>query len=191
MSKILKYVSIVFFILGMIAFISGDKRKIDLDELTLTFLDFDDLIKSDVTKQSSIELADYLMKQEHHYNLIDLTLNDYKIPTSERMTIDSLLAKNIPVNETIILYSESDTDALKAYFLLQIRGYFKVSILSGGLNIWKSDVLFPVLNHLDEAKRTDRNKLTDFFGGVVNSRATKKKLKEISFAKKHKIHKGC
>lgn len=191
MSKPLKYVTSIFLVLGLIAFLSGDKKTLDLDELTLTFLDFDDLIKSDVTSYSSIELADYLMKQEHHYNLIDLSDAKYQIPTSERLTIDSLLLKNIPVNETIILYSNSETEALKAYYLLQIRGYFKVSILTGGMQSWESDILFPSLVLLDEKKKAERIKLTTFFGGTISNKGSTKEFKKISFSKKHKTHKGC
>ena len=133
-------------------------------------------------------MADYLIKQEHHYNLIDLQgeQSSYQIPTAEKHSIESFLAKKIPINETIFIYAEFETQALQLYYLLSMKGYFKVKLLTGGLVAWSNDILQPTLTKIDSDKIQHRREITEFFGGSFDSINRSLKIKEILFEKKTK-----
>ncbi len=162
-------------------------------ELNLTFSEFDDIIQAPVKQISAVELADYLMKQEHHYNLIDLQGDNasYRIPTAESYTPITFVQKQIPVNETIILYSQLETTATQLYYLLLIRGYFKVKVLTGGIEQWTQQILQPNIHRIPENQRSLRQQLTDFFGGSFSQTKADIKPKIINLEKKVKVHHGC
>ena len=197
MSNSLKVFAAIFVLLAAVAIVVGEKKTSDPEALALTFAEYDELIQAPVSSLTPLELAEYLIKQEHHYNLIDLqgSASSYQIPTAETHTIESFLARKIPVNETIILYSKNETEALQLYYLLLIRGYFKVKILQGGTAQWFSVVLQPKKSAIAEGDIGKRRKITEFFGGVLvgdseNEIATFN-APAIQLQKKHKVHRGC
>lgn len=197
MSNSLKLFSGIFALLAVAALLVGQEKTFDPEQLTLTFAEYDSLMQTPVNSITALEFAEYLMKQEHHYNLIDLQGNDssYQIPTAESHSADSLLAKKIPVNETIILYSKNETQALQVYYLLLIRGYFKISVLQGGSTQWVRDVLQPKKSAIAEEDIESRRKITEFFGGVLVSDSeniiSNFNPSVIDLQKKHKAHRGC
>jgi len=199
MSNSLKMVAGFFLALAAIALIVGGNSPGSSDDLTLTFAEYDAIIKAPVSHTSAIELAEFLMAQSHHYNLIDLQEKhaDYLIPTAERHTIASVLAAKIPVNETVIIYAQNETESLQLYYLFLIRGYFKVKILSGGIDAWTRDVLKPSSASISAEQLATREKITRFFGGQIvttqNPLAADKTLPSptIHLEKKHRKHGGC
>jgi len=197
MSNSLKLFAVIFVLLAAAAFLVGEEKTLDPEDLALTFAEYDSLMLSPVSSITPLELAEYLMKQEHHYNLIDLQGNEasYQIPTAESHSIASFLAKKIPVNQTIILYSKNETEALQLYYLLLIRGYFKVSVLQGGTTQWFNEVLQPRKSAIAEKDIEKRRKITEFFGGVLLSDSEYENEtfnpSVIQLLKKHKVHRGC
>ena len=187
-----KLVAAVLMLLGVVAFFVGDKNSTP-DDLTLTFTEYDSLVANPVPTITPVELADFLMKQEHHYNLIDLQgeAAGYRIPTSESYSANDFLAKNIPVNETIFLYAKSEIEAVQLYYLLTIRGYFKVKVLSGGTDGWYKDVLRPNRTDISASQLPHREKITRFFGGTFNSQDVNLLPVEVNLEKKQKKHHGC
>ena len=129
--------------------------------------------------------------------MIDLQSDSgsYQIPTAETHSIESFLAKKTPVNETIILYSKNETEALQLYYLLVIRGYFKVRILQGGATQWFSEVLQPRKSDIAEEDIERRREITEFFGGVLVGDSENEiesfNPTVIQLLKKHKVHRGC
>ena len=191
-----KIILLLLLLLGIIALAIGDKRPVNPNEPALSFSEFDQVITSPIETISSIELADYLMKQEHHYNLIDLQGEGagYQIPTSESHSIDSFLALKTPVNETIFIYSANEKQAIQLYYLLLIRGYFKVKVLKGGMSAWITQILQPVKSNIPAQELTHRKQLTRFFGGTItngNDASGPVSLKPVVLEKKQKKHKGC
>ena len=95
------------------------------------------------------ELADWIVAGRSDYRLIDLrdeaAFAQYRIPASERIAIGGLLDAGLARNETLVLYAEDGVKASQAWFLLKANGYKGVFILTGGLEGWKSGVLFPHL----------------------------------------------
>jgi|GEM_PF-2065189 len=196
MSKQLKILSVLFVTLALSALLVGNNRTTNNEqsqEPALSFSEFDQIITSPIDKISAVELADYLFKQEHHYNLIDLHQNPaaYQIPTSENLSIEMVLNKNIAVNETIFLYSQNETIAIQLYYLLKIRGYFKVKVLTGGLNQWYNDILQPDIGSITKEQLIFRKKLTEYFGGRFGQSELPIEIKNILITKKHKKHHGC
>jgi rhodanese-related sulfurtransferase len=142
---------------------------------------------------SPVELAEYLMRQEHHYNLVDLrkTDADYQIPTSESDSLSSFLDRKIAVNETIFLYSETDAVAVQLYLLLNIRGYFNVKVLAGGARAWVDQILRPNQADIEESQLERRRNLTGFFGGAFDQSGSQPGFRKIILEKQHKKHNGC
>jgi len=196
MSNGLKVFSVVFLSLALLAMMTDDKPAGQAnipDEDMLSFSEFDQIVLSPVEKISAIGLADYLIKQQHHYNLFDLRNPpaSYQIPTSEQLSIQQVLDRNIAINETIILYSNNETRALQLYYLLKIRGYFKVEVLSGGLQQWHQEILQPNRSHISSEKQASRKKITEYFGGQFSQTEQPVKIKKIVIDKKIKEHHGC
>jgi len=198
MSNSLKLLSCLFLAFGLVILTLGEPKS-DPDNLTISFSEFDEIVKAPVEKIESIELAEFLIEQKEHYNLVNLQADtaNYQIPTSNSHTIQSFLEKEIPINESIILYSETETKAIQLYYLLLIRGYFKVKVLKGGTMAWTQVVLQPELSSIPEGDLERRREITTFFGGAikgvssVESASFSSPPKPVALKKKNKKHKGC
>lgn len=196
MSNSLKIFSVVFVILASLAMIIDDEPTEQdniQDELSLSFSEFDEIVLSPIEKISAVDLANYLIKQQHHYNLYDLRKGptSYQIPTSEQLSIQQVLDKKIAINETIVLYSNNETRALQLHYLLKIRGYFKVKVLSGGVQQWHQEILQPNISRISNEKLAARKELTEYFGGNFSQSKQSIEIKQISIEKKIKEHHGC
>jgi len=193
MSNGLKLVAASLLLLGLVVVLIGDPPKQSTSDPSLSFDEYDEVVSAPVPMISAVELAEYLMQQEHHYNLVDLRKTDvnYRIPTSEPHSLSSFLERKIPVNETIFLYSETDAAAVQLYLLLNIRGYFKVKVLAGGAGAWADQVLRPNPAEIEEPQLERRRKVTEFFGGTFDQSSSQPALRNVTLVKQHKKHKGC
>ena len=193
MSNGFKLIAASLLLLGAIVVFIGEEPMQRPSDLALTFDEYDSLVSAPVPMISPVELAEYLMQQKHHYNLVDLQKKDavYHIPTSEVYSISSFLDQKIAVNETIFLYSESEAEAVQLYFLLNVRGYFKVKVLAVGITGWFDQILRPNQADIEASQRVHRQKLSEFFGGAFDSSGGQLELREISIEKRHKKHQGC
>ena len=193
MSNGFKLIAVSLLLLGLIVVFIGETPSQSTSNTALSFDEYDDLISAPVPMISPVELAEYLMQQEHHYNLVDLRQKDaiYQIPTSETHSLSSFLDRKIAVNETIFLYSETDVEAVQLYFLLNIRGYFKVKVLAGGARAWYDQILQPNQSDIEESQLTRRQNLSEFFGGAFDQSGSQPAFRKIILEKKQKKHKGC
>jgi rhodanese-related sulfurtransferase len=133
----------------------------------------------DVDRVKIEDLADWLIKGKMDYRLIDLRREEdflkYNIPSSENITIENLLAKDLQRNDKILLYSDDDFSSSQAWFLLKSSSFKSVSVLKGGLDKWKSNILFPACNcneNPSTAQLHKHNKLAEvskFFGGKIQT----------------------
>ncbi len=96
-----------------------------------------------------IDLANWIVAGRSDYRLVDLrgeaAFAAYRIPTAEHVPISRLLDAGLARNETLVLYADDGVKASQAWFLLKANGYKGVSMVTGGLDGWKSRVLFPRL----------------------------------------------
>ena len=193
MSNGFKIITVSLLLLGLIVVFIGETSNQSTSDTALSFDEYDDLVSTPVPMISPVELAEYLMQQEHHYNLVDLREKDaiYQIPTSETHSLSSFLDQKIAVNETIFLYSETDAVAVQLYLLLNIRGYFKVKVLAGGARAWVDQILRPNKADIEESQLARRQNLTGFYGGAFDQSGRQPEFRKITLEKQHKKHRGC
>lgn len=195
MSKPLLFTGVVLFLLALIAVtleLSQPKDQTSQSDM-LSFSEFDEIVQSPISKMSPLELAEALIAQQQHYNLFDLRTGevDYRIPTAESVTLQQVLDKNIAINENIWLYSENETAAIQAYYLLLVRGFFKVKIVTAGMSGWKQEILMPNADLIPDSQKVRRQSISDFFGGSFTNLKNDFSVKPVQLTKKHKKHHGC
>ena len=172
-----KRIGLVAILLGVIAVFAGDptskaRTTIDAKEIAL-------LSDKDIMEVHADDLADWIIKGKYDYRLIDVRKTDkfekYNIPSSESVPVSQLLSSDLMRNEKIVLYGDSERTASQAWFLLKSSKYKSVSILKGGLERWKKQVLFPKCTcdvNPSEEQKHNHNKLAEvskFFGGGMQS----------------------
>jgi hypothetical protein len=120
----------------------GSGARIDVQDLAT-------IVGGEVDHVSPRELADWIVRGRTDYRLVDLRgaaeYAAYHIPTAENVPVAELPEHGLARNEKIVLYSEGGIHSAQAWFLLKARKYPGAYILSGGLEAWKDEVLFPAL----------------------------------------------
>jgi len=172
-----KRIGLLAILFGVIAIFIGEpttatKATINTKEIAL-------LSDKDISEVNAIELADWIIKGKYDYRLVDLRNKDefdkYNIPSSECTPVNQLLDSGLMRNEKIVVYGNSERTASKAWFLLKAANYKSVSILKGGLESWKKQVLFPnctcEINPTSEQKHHHAKlaEVSKFFGGSIQS----------------------
>ncbi|MEW6005283.1 MAG: rhodanese-like domain-containing protein [Stygiobacter sp.] len=163
--------ALVAFVLGFIALLIGNpnnsnKITINAKELSLSTI-------KDHDKINVMTLADWIIKEKGDYTLVDLRsekeFNEYNIPTSINIPIESLLNSDLMRNQKIIVYGNDDVTSAQAWFILKSANYKAVYILNGGLNAWKNEILFPKLDvNATEEQKAEFEKVKQIslhFGG--------------------------
>jgi rhodanese-related sulfurtransferase len=126
------------------------------------------------------ELAGWIVQGAFDYRLVDLRPEKdyaaYHIPTAECVPMEELDEAGLARNEKIVLYSDGVVHAAQAWMLLKAQGYAGVYILSGGLDDWKDQVLYPVApdSTAGAAERAGFERaaqLSRFFGGAPRAAA--------------------
>ncbi len=166
-----KRVGILAIILGFIAIFAGnpyDKSTthVNVKELSTISVKDDHSIKAD-------DLADWIIKGTYDYRLVDLRNPEiysvYNIPGAENIPIRNLIESDLMRNEKIILYSDDETVAAQAWFILKADKFKSVYILEGGLTSWKDLVLFPKLPAEPTKDQlvlfAKKKEVSKFFGG--------------------------
>ena len=166
-----KKLALLAIVLGFFAIFAGTPYnksiKIDLEEFALAS-------SNDVDKVQVEELADWIIQGKYDYRLVDLRkgekYSEYFIPTAVNLQTSKLIDAGLMRNQKIIVYSDDNIDAARAWFLLKANDYKGVYILDGGLDGWKENILFPKLAANageDEAAQFAKIKeVSKFFGGV-------------------------
>jgi len=109
---------------------------------------------------TALELAQWIRDRREGLRILDLRSDEeyeeYRLPRSERISIESLATASFPQSETLVLISGGGAHAAQGWVLLQARGYRNVYFLRGGVSEWLDEVMNP-------AKPSD---LTRYFGGT-------------------------
>lgn len=195
--QILAILSSSFFTLAFIALLLGQKVEQKSNDAIFSQDDFDYTVQADLGQISALSLADELIKQENFYWLIDfrdsLSYNQYHIPTSINLSLEQLLKNDLKINNKIYLLDYYEEKAIQAYYLLNIRGFYDVHFLKGGMTAWKNDVLFPEKSSIPAKQFEKRKAITDFFAGQIQSEKSTKVLpkKNDEIKKLHSIQIGC
>jgi rhodanese-related sulfurtransferase len=182
-----KRVGILGIILGIFAIFAGspfDKAKTNVNIKEMSLINTEEIVNVTVDK-----LADDIIKSKYDYRLIDLRESSdylkYNIPTSENFSVANILNSDLMRNENIILYSDNDIEAAQAWFLLKANDYNSISILEGGMNRWKEEILFPACNCGENPtveqlhKHDQKTEVSKFFGGYMQTGSIVKKEREL------------
>jgi rhodanese-related sulfurtransferase len=133
------------------------------------------------------ELADWIIKGKSDYRLIDLNAATqyeiYHIPSAENISIIELGKADILRNEKIILYSDGGIHSAQAWMLMKAKGYKGVYTLSGGLEEWKQNILFPALPVNSTAEDSllfeKKKEISRYFGGVPQTGSSDSEVKQL------------
>ena len=162
--------------LGLLALagdpVRGHRVTLDTQELAT-------IVGAKVDHVTPAELADWIVRGASDYRLIDLRDEPeyaaYHIPTAENVPIARLPEYGLRRNEKIVLYSEGGIHSAQGWMLMRAEGYTGVTILFGGLEAWKDEVVFPIAPATpapEEAARFERAvQVARFFGGQPRAAA--------------------
>lgn len=163
---------LLLFVLGLGALLIGNPYSgavvtIDAGELGR-------IVQTEIDHVAPEVLADWIIRGRSDYRLIDLRsaneYADYHIPGAENVPPALLADHGLLRNEKIILYSEGGIHSAQAWFLLRALGYQGVYMLRGGLDEWKSAILFPAPPPSPSPEQLatfeKRKEVSRFFGGT-------------------------
>lgn len=128
---------------------------------------------------SVTQLADRLVAGQNDLLIVDVRDADayatYHIPGAYHVPLASLSPDFAPRNERLLFYSDNELEAAQAWLLLRSLGYANSYLLRGGLDAWKTEILFPApAAHPTPAQQTDfaaRAAVAQFFGGTPRTDA--------------------
>jgi rhodanese-related sulfurtransferase/uncharacterized membrane protein YedE/YeeE len=154
---------------GLVAAVSGDPYR-----GSRTTIDSKDLELRAAKGADSIEatdLANWIIQGRNDFKLVDLRNEQdfaaYHIPSASNVPLASLTPDFAAHNEKIILYSDSGTEAAKAWFLLEAQGYRFVYSLDGGMRSWQETVLYPRrASGADATASNMQAQVAKYFGGA-------------------------
>jgi rhodanese-related sulfurtransferase len=163
--------AVVAVVLGAVAIFGspGGGARVTLDTRELAAI-----VESEVDHVTVQELSDWIIQGHTDFRLIDLrdeeSYAEYHIPLAERVPLGELHDYPILRNEKIVLYSDGGIHSAQAWFLLRAQKFPGTYILLGGLDFWKDEILFPVLEvdaAPEEVAAFERARfVSEFFGGT-------------------------
>lgn len=113
---------------------------------------------------TAIELARWIRDRKPRLRVVDLrdasAFAAYHVPSAENVPLQSLVAAQLPKNDTVVLISDGGAHAAQAWVFLQALGYRDVYFLRGGLQEWLDDVMNPA------SATPDLAELSRYFGGA-------------------------
>ena len=94
------------------------------------------------------QLADWLIAGRNDFVLVDVRAAGdfaaYHLPGAVNVPLAALTADVAAPTERLVLCSDTELRAAQAWFVLRSLGFRSVYVLSGGLQAWKDQVLFPL-----------------------------------------------
>lgn len=164
-------------VLGFFAIFAGspyNKNKITLNAKDLALI-----AEKKADNVSVQEVADWIIKGNFDYRIIDTRtpkeFAEYHIPMAQNIPLSKLMDQNFFPTDKLIIYSDNGEEAAQGWFILKAKNFKAVYILKGGLNAWKSEILFPKLPaNPTPGQLASFNKIKEvskFFGGTPQTGA--------------------
>ncbi|MFP4529089.1 MAG: rhodanese-like domain-containing protein [Candidatus Kapaibacterium sp.] len=118
-------------------------------------------------------VADYLVEGRADFTIVDIRdeekYSEYHIPTARNIPLGDIGNPDLLRNQKIYIYSDNDVRTAQAWFILKASGYRDVYMIYGGIDAWKSKILFPELPDepgvLDKPEYAKIAEMAKFFGG--------------------------
>jgi rhodanese-related sulfurtransferase len=164
--------AVMALVLGGIAVVAEPQRghavSISPKELAL-------IVEKEVDHVTARDLARWIIEGRADYRILDLRdekqYAEYHIPGAELVPLRALPDQSYSPAEKLVLYSDGGIHSAQAWFLLKARGARNAYMLLGGLDAWKSGVLFPTLVEAPTADQQKHNEelrnVAAHFGGQV------------------------
>ena len=112
----------------------------------------------------ALELAEWIRAQKEGLRIVDVRAaqeyEQFHIPRAQHVALDRIGELSLRVGETVVLYSEDDTQVMQAWSVLEAKGVGDLFVLRGGLHAWLDNVMSPPLT-ADARTR----ELSAYFGG--------------------------
>lgn len=168
--------ALVLVALGLVAAFAGNPyrgpfARVDTKQLALD-------AAAPAAQVAPTELADWLIAGRNDFLLLDVRSADafaqYHIPSALNVPLAQLSSDVAARNERLLVYGDSGPQAAQAWLLLRAAGYPAVHLLAGGLDAWKTSVLFPAApaDHASAAEQIDfarRAAIARHFGGSAQT----------------------
>jgi rhodanese-related sulfurtransferase len=147
------------------------------DVVAVDVKDLTTLIQTERDHVTAEDLARWIVEGRSDYRLVDLRSEadyaGYHIPAAQNLPLSAFTEAGLPHAERIVLYSDGGIHAYQAWMLMRGMGYKSVYTLKGGLDEWKTAVLFPVPPQgaapADVSSFERRAALARFFGGSAGA----------------------
>ena len=164
--------ALIAFVLGFIGLFAGSPYKGHI--VSLNAVELSAIVENTTDHVSVSELADWIIQGKTDFRVIDLRteneFNEYHIPNAENILITDLEKSDLKRTDKIIIYSEGGIHSAQAWMLLKAMDFKGVYILFGGLEEWKSSILFPSLpetaTDADKEAFEKTKEISKYFGGT-------------------------
>jgi rhodanese-related sulfurtransferase len=138
--------AVVAFVLGAVALFAKPQAG---HAVSISPKDLAVIVEKQVDHVTPAELARWLIEGRSDVRIVDLRdetqYAEYHIPGAELVPLPALPDQSFAPTEKVVLYSEGGIHSAQGWFLLKARGASNAYFLLGGLDAWKSEVLFPTL----------------------------------------------
>jgi rhodanese-related sulfurtransferase/uncharacterized membrane protein YedE/YeeE len=166
--------------LGVFAAFAGNPNRGSFVRVVARQLALD--AASNADRVSPAQLADSLLSGRAEFVIVDLrsanAFAEYHLPGAINVPLATLSADIAPRDERLVCYGERDADGAQAALLLRSLRFSGSYALTGGLEGWRDEVLFPIAPAADAAaaQRVDfarRAAIAEHFGGAPRGAAIK------------------
>ena len=131
-------------------------------------------ISSEADHVDALQLAEWIRAGEPRLRILEVSERidsaAYRIPGSQKVTIEGLTTLRVGAGERLVLYSEGGTHAAQAWVLMRARGVTDALVLKDGLAAWEDEVLAPVrpasTADTAQARYARARELSLWFGGM-------------------------
>ncbi|HUR79319.1 MAG TPA: rhodanese-like domain-containing protein [Thermoanaerobaculia bacterium] len=128
---------------GVLAPLAGSpyrSSQLDVMRLAATIEKEDDHV-------TAAELAQWIRDRKAGLHVIDLRtpaeFASYHVPTSINVSLETLVQRDFPRGDTIVLVSDGGGHAAQGWVLMQARGFANVYFLRGGMQEWETELQKP------------------------------------------------
>jgi rhodanese-related sulfurtransferase len=166
-SRVHRWLAVTAGLLGAFALGAGEPRPARIGQTTA----------HDERMVTALDVARWIRDGRSRVRLIDARADSlfeaYHIPGAEHVGVAELSGRAWDPDETVVLYADHDTEALRAAAIVARQGAKRVQVLRGGLLAWIDQIVEPRLMPLDptasageRVARREHLELSRYFGGT-------------------------
>ncbi|HEU4456629.1 MAG TPA: rhodanese-like domain-containing protein [Longimicrobium sp.] len=156
-------------VLALAALAAGDPpgARVDVAALART-------VEAEEDHVTALELATWIRDRKPGLRVVDVRpaaeFDAYHLPTAENLPLTALTGAGFRADETVVLYAEGGTQAVRGWVILRAAGVERAHYLRGGLHEWMTEIVEPTL--AADATPAERSvfarkaEISRYFGGT-------------------------